>query len=251
MVEKLKQEFYPQGFYDYFVKRSYQSARIILGMLFSVYKPQSVIDIGCGAGAWLSAAEALGCSKLVGVDGEWVDRGKLLSKKIELKTVDFEEPLMISGQYDLCISMEVAEHISERHAGVFIQTLSRMAPVVLFSGATKFQGGSHHVNEQWQSYWIALFRNLNFECFDIFRGNVWDNLDVEYWYSQNALLFIRKDFEDVDKKALLTMEKRITDVVHPRAVAAMAKTMETPTLRYCLRCFKNYCIGRFKKRSLS
>jgi SAM-dependent methyltransferase len=247
MAEKLDKEFYPQGFYDYFVNRSYQSARVILDLLFSVYKPRSVIDVGCGAGAWLAAAESLGCTVLDGVDGNWVDPAKLLSKKINFSAVDFEEQLSLGGQYDLCISVEVAEHISERHASAFVRTLCGLAPVVLFSGAVKFQGGSHHVNEQWQSYWISMFQKMNFECFDVIRGNVWDNSNVEYWYCQNSFIFIRKDFEGIDRKELMKLDKRITDVVHPRGIAEVFKTIEKPTLHYCFRCFKNYCIRRFKK----
>ena len=38
------------------------SARVVLGMLYQHYVPQSVIDVGCGRGAWLAAAEALGAA---------------------------------------------------------------------------------------------------------------------------------------------------------------------------------------------
>jgi len=35
--------------------------------------------------------------------------------------------------------------------------LVKAAPVVLFSAAIPLQGGTEHVNEQWQSYWAKLF----------------------------------------------------------------------------------------------
>ena len=39
---------------------------------------RSVLDVGCGAGAWLVAYRDLGATDLIGVDGDYVDRTLLL-----------------------------------------------------------------------------------------------------------------------------------------------------------------------------
>ena len=44
---------------------------------------------------------------------------------------------------------------TDRYADNYINSLTRLAPVILFSAAIPFQGGSGHVNEQWPEYWVA------------------------------------------------------------------------------------------------
>ena len=51
---------YDKAFYDEFTHSSRRSAQIVLGKLFEQYRPSSVIDVGCGVGAWLSIAQELG-----------------------------------------------------------------------------------------------------------------------------------------------------------------------------------------------
>jgi hypothetical protein len=56
--------------------------------------------------------------------------------------------------------LEVGEHISESAANHFIESLTTHAPVVLFSAAIPYQGGDHHVNEQFLPYWVERFSAL-------------------------------------------------------------------------------------------
>jgi len=50
------------------------SAEVILGLIYNLYNPKSIIDIGCGQGAWLNAAESFGATTLKGLDGYWVKK---------------------------------------------------------------------------------------------------------------------------------------------------------------------------------
>jgi hypothetical protein len=61
------------------------------------------------------------------------------------------------GQFDLAICLEIAEHLPESCADALIKFLSELAPAVLFGAAIPGQGGVNHINEQWQSYWVAKF----------------------------------------------------------------------------------------------
>ena len=128
------------------------SAKQILNLLFQYYRPMNIIDIGCGSGSWLKAAGDMGVESLTGVDGPWLKNEMLLSEDIKLITHDLEIPFPPLGNYDLAISLEVAEHLSERRAESFIEDLCKVSKVVLFSAAIPFQGGDNHINEQWQSY---------------------------------------------------------------------------------------------------
>jgi hypothetical protein len=87
------------------------------------------------------------------------------------------------------VSVEVAEHLPADCAATFVATLTSLAPAVLFSAAIPFQGGTHHVNEQWPDYWAGLFKQRDYEVVDCLRDRIWDNDSVEWWYAQNLLLF--------------------------------------------------------------
>ncbi|CRF35677.1 unnamed protein product [Brachyspira suanatina] len=51
---------------------------MILPMIFKYYKPNSIIDIGCGIGTWLSAALELGIQNLQGMDCNEISEDYLL-----------------------------------------------------------------------------------------------------------------------------------------------------------------------------
>ncbi len=82
---------YDGDFYAKHIERASKSAAIVLGLLFEHYKPHSVLDVGCGQGAWLASAESLGARTLKGMDGKWVREEALLSKNIDFSVVNFEE----------------------------------------------------------------------------------------------------------------------------------------------------------------
>src|SRR5215471_10146244 len=126
---------YSPSFFANCVPGSLQSARVVLSTLFDLYHPHSAFDLGCGQGAWLAAAEELGCSRLVGVDGPWVNPKALLSNNIVFSQIDLEEEFTVPERFDLCISVEVAEHLTLSRAPAFVQTLCSASDVVLFSAA--------------------------------------------------------------------------------------------------------------------
>lgn len=200
---------YDELFYSYNVKGSLKSAELFLGYLFDKIKFSSVIDIGCGRGTWLKAAHELGVSKLVGLDGFWND-GKLLNENIDFKSVDLENLNFddIDDKYELAISLEVAEHITEKNSTSFIKYICSKSDMVLFSAASKFQGGTNHLNEQFPSYWAKLFLDEGYYPIDLLRPKFWGNKNIEACYRQNSFVYLRKN-SNVYK--LLTEQYEILD----------------------------------------
>lgn len=256
MPEKKLFKFYSEKFYDGMSNGSIRSAEVILSLLYEIYKPNSVLDIGCGTGSWLAVAESLGSNILKGLDGEWVTKDKLLSQNIDFTAINIEDEIEINEKYDLCISLEVAEHLSHDRAGTFINTLCEASNVVLFSSAVKYQGGTNHINEQWQSYWIEIFKANGFECYDIFRNIIWENDEVEWWYRQNIFLFINEDGlqNAIDLKMLKSMEKSIPNIIHPKYYEAKVlnhnKDIQKPSLRLGFRGMKQYILNKVRKISI-
>jgi hypothetical protein len=63
--------------------------------------------------------------------------------------------------------------------------------VVLFSAAIPHQGGTAHLNEQWQAYWAAFFAQHGYVAVDCIRPRIYGNAKVEWWYRQNILIYCR------------------------------------------------------------
>jgi len=245
---------YDEKFYGEYIEGMSKSAAIVLGLLWEHYNPQRVIDIGCGQGAWLAAAESLGAKTLKGLDGEWVRKEALLSKNIDFMAVNFDEAIpKLNEKYDLCISLEVAEHLPQVNAKRFIDLLCEASDTVLFSAAIKYQGGTNHINEQWQSYWIELFNSNGFECLDLFRNKLWNNMSVEWWYRQNTFLFVAPNNLSLNLDALRSIKKPILDIVHPlnyeHKINTYRNLIDHPSLRFCLGCIRRYIKNKLLRSS--
>jgi len=81
-----------------------------------------------------------------GRDGHWVQPARLLSTNIELIPADLERTLPVRSRFDLCISLEVAEHLSADRASSFVQELCAASDLVRFSDAISCQGGTSSGN---------------------------------------------------------------------------------------------------------
>jgi SAM-dependent methyltransferase len=210
---------YTQEFYSDQSLGSRRSAEAIVPLMLTLIKPQSVIDVGCGLGTWLSVFEKLGVDDIFGIDGDHVDRSMLKIPPERFAAFDLKEPVKIDRYFDLVVSLEVAEHLPEQCAQTFVHSLTKLGPVVLFSAAIPFQGGTAHLNEQWPDYWANYFSDNGYEAVDCLRKTVWQNDQVEWWYAQNILIFSQKDY--LAGNPLLQEEFKNThssqlSIVHPK-----------------------------------
>src|SRR5262245_5516798 len=143
------------------------SAQRILDIVMDYHRPASLLDVGCGIGTWLKVAQSRGISDIAGIDGPWLDVSKLRVDQRFVGVRDLEKPFDLGRRFDLVICLEVAEHLSATAADSFIESLTRHAPVVLFSAAIPHQGGHHHVNEQFLSYWVERFGRAGFKPLNV------------------------------------------------------------------------------------
>jgi SAM-dependent methyltransferase len=204
---------YSPGFYDAQRAGSLSSAEVVLPVVFDLLPASSVLDIGCGVGTWLAAAHKLGATRLVGYDGPHVRRDMLVDHEIEFRPINLENEEPRPERCDLALSLECAEHVSERAGYRIVKCLCDSADVVLFGAAIPGQGGKHHVNEQWQSYWIRLFGANGFDAYDVVRPACWNDKRVETWYAQNTLLYLKRG----GRLALSASDcVVIPDMVHPQ-----------------------------------
>jgi SAM-dependent methyltransferase len=209
---------YTTTFYECVAEGVERSAEVVVPIVVELIRPQSVIDVGCGAGHWLSVFMQNGIGDIVGVDGGWIQAQVLKIPADRFMTWDLAQPLRLSRQFDLVVCLEVGEHLPADAADGLVESLTSLGPVVLFSAAIPQQGGVGHINEQWPEYWCARFAKQGFEVLDCVRRRVWDDERVEAYYAQNILLYVRRDRLEVlgERVPFRGQEALPLTVVHPR-----------------------------------
>lgn len=203
---------YPPDFYDNRRAHTAHAAARLLAALPQNLARRSVADIGCGTGTWLAAALADGATDAFGIEGDWVTRDMLDDPRIVFAPQDLEQSFTLP-RVDLALSLEVAEHLSPARAAGFVADLVALAPAILFSAAIPGQGGVGHLNEQWQSYWAALFARHSYQPFDLLRPQIWTDEAIPAWYRQNAVLYL--DQAAASALALTPDDPANLDKVHP------------------------------------
>lgn len=183
-----------EAFYSWQIDESYKSATIYCDYLFSIYQPKSVLDFGCGRGAWLKAMHEHGAERVVGVDGPWNSQEAMIDQAIEFTGADLNDPdkVLAGKTFEMAMSLEVFEHLEPQNAARIADCFTSLAPVLLFGGAFVHQDGQNHINERPHSYWAEMFAERGFEVFDLFRARFWGDDRVCYWYQQNTFLYVRR-----------------------------------------------------------
>lgn len=181
---------YTERFYEDQMDGSMRSARIIAPIVCEVLTVNSVLDLGCGVGTWLRAFAECGAHRLIGLDGDYVPRDKMLIDVADFNPINISSLNTLPKNLDLCICMEVLEHLPHQVGKKIVRLLTEASPAVLFSAAIPGQGGTNHVNERWHHEWHQEFLKYGFDVFDIVRPRIYHETDVEPWYRQNAFLYV-------------------------------------------------------------
>jgi len=184
---------YDALFYEYQREGSARSARALLPHVIDALGAGSVLDVGCGAGAWLGAYVSLGVTDHLGVDGDYVDRSMLLVALGKFLPRDIAVPFDLGRQFDLAQCLEVGEHVPTAASAKLVDNIVRHSRRALFSAAVPGQGGEEHVNEQPYAFWRKLFAERGYRLFDFVRPRIQDDDRIESWYRYNVLFFCRDD----------------------------------------------------------
>lgn len=128
----------------------------LVEVFYDLVKPATVVDVGCGAGFMLSKFAERGVS-VRGIEGSKAAMKRApVRDRIVLANLERGVPRL--GRFDLCLCIEVAEHLSPRSGPSLVAGLTSLSDVVVFSSATPGQGGVAHINERPHAYWTDLFR---------------------------------------------------------------------------------------------
>lgn len=195
-----------------------RSANVVVPLLLKLIKPKSVIDVGCGAGMWLSVFGELGIRDFYGIDGKYVPVGQLQIDKERFIPLDLSQKINLKRQFDLVICLEVGEHLLHAKANIFIENLVKMGDVIVFSAAIPGQQGEGHINEQWPQYWQDKFRGKGYLLIDCLRREIWNNPRVDWWHKQNTFIYVKNSKIRYYPKLLSACHKTdnsMISLVHP------------------------------------
>lgn len=243
---------YQDNFFEYHLNGAIASAEAVIPVVKEYIIPASIIDIGCGVGAWLSVWKKSGANSVFGVDGEYVDTTKLVIDKSEFKAFDLAKVYTSDKKYDLVTCLEVAEHLPVSVAEKFVESLCALGDVVLFSAAIPSQEGTMHINEQFQDYWAEVFNKKGYVTVDCIRPRIWNNANIQWWYRQNLMFFVKENalsnYPKL-KESALGKGQKVLPTVHPEMLKEKTQKIDyyesvlrssTATLKYFLKyLFKN------------
>lgn len=139
-------------------------------------------DIGCGDGTYTKELRRLGFEG-GGIDGNPnTPPGFLIRDLTEI--VDIHKR-------DLCICLEVGEHIPKEYEQFFIHNLCNASDLIILSWASEYQTGAGHVNSKTNTEVINLFklRDYHFLPKESFLLRTF----ASHWYFKKNLLVFNKN----------------------------------------------------------
>lgn len=126
--------------------------------IVNTIRPASVLEFGCGLGLYCAfLKQQLGISKVYGIEpnpmgGVFDAPGGPVQLAINI--FDDMYPDTLKNQFELVLSIEVAEHIPRnKHDLLFDFLVARASNWIVFSGARVGQGGVGHIAERPEHEW--------------------------------------------------------------------------------------------------
>jgi len=170
-------------------------AEYFVPKIIKKFKPKYVLDVGCGSGQWLDEYRRhnILTKGIEGSSNAWPimsDETKEVVLKRDLRDKIEEEDYSI----DFVQSFEVAEHIEEEYADIFIHHLVRDDPdTILLTAARPGQQGHQHVNCKEREYWMVKMKNNGY----LFEQDLLNEIkewgvpkDCPDWWPQNLMVFV-------------------------------------------------------------
>jgi SAM-dependent methyltransferase len=185
---------YNDTYYVVIEKHAQMAQRAVAQSILTDFQPGSVLDVGCGTGAFLAELQARGV-QVMGL--EHSEAALVICRRKGLRVVDCDlenDAFALREVFDVAVSTEVAEHLPASCADRYVDLLCQAAPWIVFTAATPGQAGQDHVNEQPNDYWIARFaaRGCRFDEERALQWRTdWRRQSVPDFYFKNLMIFQR------------------------------------------------------------
>lgn len=151
---------YHAGFFKGRHRYSSRAIYISKGLL-EIWHPKTFIDAGCATGDVVKKMLESGVDAY-GIEGATTVKPYLVIPEDKVIFADLGIPLNHNRRYDLCYTVEVAEHIEPECAETYLDNICALSDNVLFTAAPPGQPGTHHVNCQPKEYWVEKFNKRGY-----------------------------------------------------------------------------------------
>ena len=178
----------------------------------------SVVDFGCGSGAWLLLFKQLAGAKIKGFDKTKFGSQFFCLEANEFYQTDISDGSLPKSKYSIALCLDVVPLLDENRLKNFFENLTNSSDVILFSSANPSRNGVFFSNAKWQSYWINIFATYGYVASTIFRDEFWSDARVDWRYVQDGFVFVRGDAIDryPALKPINPETRSVVDVVHPK-----------------------------------
>jgi SAM-dependent methyltransferase len=152
------------------------------------FKPERVLDLGCGPGTYVYALRDQGISA-IGIDSD----DRVVGKPYLIHS-------LISGndlQEDLVLCLEVMEHISKDHESKEMDGIAKSVNkngILIFTAAFPGQGGDGHINCKERVEWLNMLTSRGFKERNDIRKILLDYIREGYhmgWFVINLIVLER------------------------------------------------------------
>lgn len=184
---------YSDRFFDYIDAGARRSADVLIGAVMTWLDVKSVADFGCGRGVWLAEWKKAGVETVLGVDGDYVERDRLVIDPSNFLSADLTKVVDVPDRFDVAQSLEVGEHLPTEASHSLVKSLVQASDIVVFSAAVVGQGGQHHINEQPLAFWQNLFDAEGYDAYDCLRPTLMADNSVKPWYRFNSIMYVKRD----------------------------------------------------------
>ncbi len=196
-------------------------------MLAREFAPKSVLDLGCGAGFWLRAFEAAGVTDVHGISARTTPLGALPEA---------------GRRVDLCLCLEVVQHLAPADQEALIGACTRASDVVVFSSQLPGAPGGTGLERPLQ-HWARLFWRHGYVLDDTLRPQLERRTDIPTSVFDVLVTFRRawpKAVSDAERRAMETLREpilataaRLNDLYTQKlwwAVAALGQAQAAPRI---------------------
>lgn len=189
---------YNDEFFEWHKKYADKYSIDNMDWLMKEYRPQSVIDFGCGIGSYLLSAKRNGAASVLGYDIGLDSIRKFADPEIVNHIYKERCDTILSSipEYDLVLCIETGEHIIPENSPCLVKNLCNACDksgMIIFSAAPPGQEGSGHINCKPRSFWISLFEDNGF-CIDAYNtdkiSQAWHSQGCPDYIKNNLIVFI-------------------------------------------------------------
>ena len=187
-------QIYPVSYFEWHRRPEVlRDVEFIVKVLVDKFKPKSVVDFGCGIGSYLHYFSKFGVKCIHGYEGSPNAFKCLLVNPKYVERHDLRDGIKSTKRYDLCLCLEVIEHISSKFEDTILNSLCASGYTLCLACAPCNQGGTHHINEKPHEYWIKKICKKGFifqeEVTEEIQKKLSKELKVKPWMARNIIIF--------------------------------------------------------------